>query len=67
MAAAEWLTPYIVVLDGALPAEPCAELIAYSEAFDYHPAPIAQVIIAPDVRNNTRVMFDDHELAARHQ
>ena len=54
------------VHDFMAPAE-CRAFITMSEAHSYGPAPLTTArgpVMAPDVRNNTRVMVDDHSLAA---
>ncbi len=59
-----WPSEHVVIVDDALTPGRCAELVALAQRHRFEPAPIAQVVIAPEVRNNTRVMFDDVELAA---
>ena len=58
----------IRTVDGALTADECRALIATSEDGGFTDAPIttpAGFVRRPDVRNNTRYMVDDHDLAAR--
>lgn len=50
-----------------LSPEACAEIIAAGERTGFDQAPITTArgfVMRPDIRNNTRVMFDDHDLAA---
>ena len=58
------LTRNVFLVENAYTEQECLSLIAESETHAYHPAPIAQVLIVPEIRNNTRVMFDDPRLAA---
>jgi prolyl 4-hydroxylase len=58
------LTPLIFVVEDAYSSEECSDWIAFSEMHVYDAAPIAQVVIAPEVRNNTRVVLDDAARAA---
>lgn len=54
-------------VDGLLSAERCRALIERGEALGFADAPIttaAGFVMRPDIRNNTRVMFDDLDLAA---
>ena len=51
-----------------LSIDECQDLIRHSEAGGYEPAPITTMRgfqMRPDVRSNTRVMYDDPALAAR--
>ena len=51
-----------------LTPEECDAYIAQSESFGYQDAPITTQggpVMAKDVRNNTRVMIDSHQLATR--
>ncbi len=60
--------PLVVTLEGVLTAAHCAELIGRIEAAGPTTAPIttaAGFVHRPDVRNNTRVMFDDGALATQ--
>lgn len=53
---------------GLLPGDECQALIEQSEARGFEPAPITTARgfqMRPDIRNNTRVMYDDHALARR--
>lgn len=57
----------IFLLRNFLSDAECDEYIRYSESVGYQAAPISTIIgpvMAPDVRNNTRVMVDDCKLAA---
>jgi predicted 2-oxoglutarate/Fe(II)-dependent dioxygenase YbiX len=62
----DWLTDEVFVVAEFLSAEECARYIEMSESFGYEDAlvttPSGQVL-RTDVRNNERVIFDDHELA----
>jgi len=54
--------------DGILSAEKCAEHIGRAERAGFDAAPIVTAFaeaVRDDVRNNSRVMVDDAELAAR--
>ncbi len=59
----------ILVLDGALSPEECASLITDAESRGFAEAPITigpnRFAMRPDIRNNRRVMWDDHPLAGR--
>ena len=60
--------PLVVTLEDVLSGPECAGLIARIEAAGPTAAPIttsAGFVMRPDIRNNTRVMFDDPELARR--
>lgn len=55
-------------IKGFLTPEECAEFVALSEGEGYDDAPIttsAGFVMRPDIRNNTRVIWDDVPLAAR--
>lgn len=57
----------IATVRGALGPDECAALIARAEAVGFDDAPITTAfgfVMAPEVRNNTRVMIDDPEAAA---
>ncbi len=59
--------PLVITVDAVLCAEECDQLIARIEAAGPTEAPIttsAGFVMRPDLRNNTRVMFDDPALAA---
>lgn len=59
--------PLVVTLEDVLSGPECAALIARIEAAGPTEAPIttaAGFVMRPDIRNNTRVMFDDPGLAA---
>lgn len=52
---------------GVFAAAECADTIAQIERLGFTDAPITTAVgfvMRPDIRNNTRVMFDDHDLAA---
>lgn len=54
------------VVDGFMTGEECRAYIALSESLNYAIAPLTTArgpVVAPEVRNNTRVMLDDHSLA----
>lgn len=60
--------PLVVRREGVLTASECGALIARIEAAGPTAAPIttaAGFVKRPDIRNNTRAMFDDAELSAR--
>jgi prolyl 4-hydroxylase len=57
----------IFTLPDVLSPEECAEYIAFTEAKGYEPAPISTTggfVMAPEIRNNTRVIVDDVDRAA---
>jgi predicted 2-oxoglutarate/Fe(II)-dependent dioxygenase YbiX len=57
----------IYTLPEVLTHEECAEYIAFTEAKGYEPAPISTMggfVMAPEIRNNTRVIIDDVDRAA---
>lgn len=57
-----------LTVSGLLSTGECQSLIQHSEARGYEPAPITTprgFLMRPDVRSNTRVMYDDPALAAR--
>jgi predicted 2-oxoglutarate/Fe(II)-dependent dioxygenase YbiX len=59
--------PLVFSIDGVLDAARCAELIEVVEELGPEAAPITTprgFVMRPDVRNNTRVMFDDVALAS---
>lgn len=59
--------PIAFTQDALLDAAGCAALIARLESIGFADAPIttgAGFVMRPDIRNNTRVMFDDRTLAA---
>ena len=59
--------PLVLTLEGVLTAPECKALIERIEAAGPTAAPITTnrgFVMMPDVRNNSRVMFDDTELAA---
>jgi predicted 2-oxoglutarate/Fe(II)-dependent dioxygenase YbiX len=63
----EILDERIQVLTGAFDAAECDALIRLAEGIGFHDAPIttgAGFVMAPDIRNNTRVMLDDVPRAA---
>jgi prolyl 4-hydroxylase len=53
----------IFLIRGLLSADECSLLIERSEGLGFEIAPLGGVIFT-DARNNSRVMFDDHALAA---
>ena len=58
--------PLVFAVHGVLTAAECTELIARIEALGPTNAPITTgrgFVMMPEVRNNERVMFDDHALA----
>lgn len=60
--------PLVLTLDGVLAPPECEALIARIDALGPTLAPISTgrgFVYRPDLRNNTRVMFDDATLAAR--
>lgn len=60
--------PLVFTVPDVLPADECRALIARLEEAGFDDAPISTIagpVMRKDVRNNTRVMFDHHELAAR--
>jgi hypothetical protein len=59
--------PLAFTVEGVLSARECDEQIARIEELGPAPAPITTArgfVMRPDLRNNTRVMFDDRALAA---
>jgi prolyl 4-hydroxylase len=63
----DYSAPLVFTIGGVYTAEECEELIARIERMGPEVAPIttaAGFVMRPDIRNNTRVMFDDAELAA---
>lgn len=59
--------PLVFTIDDLCPGSECDALIARIEALGPSDAPITTArgfVMRPDIRNNTRVMFDDHALAA---
>jgi prolyl 4-hydroxylase len=60
--------PLFFTIDDVLSRDECADLIAHIEAAGPKIAPISRAsgpVVDLGTRNNTRVMFDDPELAAR--
>jgi len=60
--------PLVFSIAGVLAAPECADMIARIEQLGPSDAPITTArgfVMRPDIRNNTRVMFDDVELAAQ--
>lgn len=60
--------PLVFSIHGVMTPDECGEMIARIEAEGPTAAPIttaAGFVMRPDIRNNTRVMFDDPALAAR--
>ncbi len=67
MTELSWKQPFIRTVDNVLSAEACEALIARIEALGPTAAPVTTprgFEMRPDIRNNTRVMFDDLGLAA---
>ena len=67
MTELSWKQPFIRTVEQVLTPAECAELISRIEALGPSDAPITTprgVQMRPDIRNNTRVMFDDLALAA---
>lgn len=67
MTELSWKRPFIRTVDAVLTPAECAELIARIEALGPSDAPITThrgFEMRPDIRNNTRVMFDDVALAS---
>ena len=67
MQTAPILDDRIQCLPGVFTAGECADLLRVAEAIGFKAAPIttgAGFVMAPDIRNNTRVMVDDVRLAA---
>jgi prolyl 4-hydroxylase len=59
--------PLVWTVPDVFTAAECAKYIARIEELGPSAAPISTsrgFVMAPDIRNNTRVMFDDHALAA---
>ena len=59
--------PLVITLEGLLSAAECTALVERIEAAGPTAAPVTTsrgFVLMPDVRNNTRVMFDDPALAA---
>jgi len=66
---AEILDPrhHVITIRGALTPQDCAALTAFAEGIGFSDAPIttaAGFVMAPEIRNNTRVMVDDPARAA---
>jgi prolyl 4-hydroxylase len=64
----DWRNPLIVSVPELLGPAECQTLIGRIEGLGPSQAPIttaAGFVMRPDVRNNDRVMFDDHVLAGR--
>ena len=62
-----WKQPFIRTVDGVLTPVECTALIERIEALGPSDAPITTprgFVMRPDIRNNTRVMFDDLTLAS---
>jgi len=60
--------PFVETVDGVLSEAECLDLIARIEALGPSDAPITTTLgfeYRPDVRNNSRVIFDDPDLAER--
>lgn len=66
MPTLDAVTERIWTIDGFLTPDECREWVAFAEEVGFEDAPIttsAGPVMAPDVRNNTRVMVDDVERA----
>jgi len=64
--ALEFAHPFVWTVDGVLDAEERRLLVERTTALGFAAAPITTARgfeMRPDIRNNTRVMFDDFELA----
>ncbi|MCP3061274.1 2OG-Fe(II) oxygenase [Myxococcus sp. K38C18041901] len=58
--------PLVITLDDLLNEQECQELVERIEALGPSAAPVTTsqgMVMRPDIRNNSRVMFDDPELA----
>jgi len=58
--------PIVFTVDEVMTPDECSQLVARIEQLGPEDAPIKTprgFVMRPDVRNNTRVMFDDHALA----
>jgi len=58
--------PIVFTVDNVLTAEECRQLVERIDELGPEPAPITTArsfVMRPDIRNNTRVIFDDHALA----
>lgn len=58
----------VFVIHDFLTPEECAEYVRVTEAVGYAAAPITTAggfVMAPEIRNNERVMLDNHEWAAK--
>jgi prolyl 4-hydroxylase len=67
MDTIDLLDDRIRTIPGAFSAEECARFLRRAEDVGFHAAPIttaAGFVMAPEIRNNTRVMLDDAPLAA---
>ncbi len=56
----------VFTVAGFMTPEECQAYIHFSESLQFAPAPLTTAhgpVMAPEVRNNTRVMVDDHRLA----
>src|SRR5689334_19209573 len=63
----DFSAPLVFSIDGVLDAAACGALVERIERLGPEAAPIttaAGFVMRPDIRNNTRVMFDDVALAA---
>ena len=63
----DFSAPLVFSIAGVMTADECADMIARTEKAGYDDAPIttpAGFVMRKDIRNNTRVMFDDVALAA---
>jgi prolyl 4-hydroxylase len=67
MTELSWKRPFIKTIERVLDPAECGKLISRIEALGPTDAPVTTrqgFVMRPDIRNNTRVMFDDVPLAA---
>jgi len=65
--ALDYAAPLVFSIPAVMTGDECAELIVKAEAVGFDDAPITMphgFVMRKDIRNNTRVMFDDAALAA---
>lgn len=63
-----WINRDVLVIREFLPERGCQKLIDLAEARGFAEAPVSTAfgpVMRPDIRNNSRVMFDDFDLAER--
>lgn len=66
--ALDFSAPFVWSVDGLLTPDECGDLVERIETLGPESAPITTAqgfVMNADVRNNTRVMFDDHRMADR--